>query len=217
MPQSTMFPGTIASSSQPNHAVRPLPRGSQQPQPSNHPPPSTPTISTPNPAMTSSTLSRTPSTHLAASQTLYFNSQQPFPPFSTPSMSNETSRGVSTFPDGSARMMSVISTVGRETSVMTTSGREGTAGLSEQRSTNRNQRSNASWSEDDDAVMLNVLSDAAVAGKRADNGFKKTTWEEVALQVNAIRQRGGLKDVRSCKGRLNTVSRKERYRVDLLY
>ncbi|KAG7571148.1 hypothetical protein FFLO_00973 [Filobasidium floriforme] len=53
--------------------------------------------------------------------------------------------------------------------------------------------------------MLNVLSDAAVAGKRADNGFKKTTWEEVALQVNAIRQRGGLKDVRSCKGRLNTL------------
>jgi hypothetical protein len=99
-------------------------------------------------------------------------------------------------------MAAVSSATGRR-------GRGGRTDLSTSKTTS-SQREYASWTEEDDGILLDVLTEAVRSGKRAENGFKKGTWSLVVEKVNGNIEKGRPKDIRSAKGRFAMVKRQRR-------
>ncbi|KAG7527387.1 hypothetical protein FFLO_06985 [Filobasidium floriforme] len=72
------------------------------------------------------------------------------------------------------------------------------------------QRENASWTDADDELMVDLLLESVRQGQKSENGFKKGVWGKVVTEVNRVRTQGGPKDERSARGRYSLL-RKEKW------
>jgi len=62
----------------------------------------------------------------------------------------------------------------------------------------------AHWTTDDEKALLLFLIDHKAEGD--SGGFKKTTWNAAAVDVNKLISRGGMKTGDACKGKFHVVS-----------
>jgi hypothetical protein len=93
----------------------------------------------------------------------------------------------------------------RESTVASTVTSIGSTGRS-------SQRENASWTDADDELMVDLLLESVRQGQKSENGFKKGVWGKVVTEVNRVRTQGGPKDERSARGRYSLVSSRESHR-----
>ena len=68
----------------------------------------------------------------------------------------------------------------------------------------RSTKERAHWTTEDESTLLLFLIDHKAKGD--SGGFKKTTWNAAATEVNKKVSRGGMKTADACKSKFRVVS-----------
>ena len=66
-------------------------------------------------------------------------------------------------------------------------------------------KKNSKFTDDDDALFLKELLAVKASGAMVENGFKKTTYVEIARKLEKVQTTGAAKTWSSCKTRAKTV------------